>query len=52
MGVFFNRATSKSQPGFQIDLIFDRDDQVLTICEIRYTQRPVSKEVFDESNWS
>ncbi|GAG98633.1 unnamed protein product, partial [marine sediment metagenome] len=46
-GVFFNRGTSRTDPGFQIDLIFDRADQVLTVCEIRYTQAPVSLEVID-----
>lgn len=36
-GVFFNRKTSAEDPGYQVDLIFDRADRVLTICEIKYT---------------
>ncbi len=27
--------------GFQFDLVFDRADHVLTLCEIKYTQAPV-----------
>lgn len=28
------------EPGAQIDLLFDRDDDSLTICEIKYTGKP------------
>jgi hypothetical protein len=32
---------SKSQEdGTQIDLLFDRDDHTITLCEIKYTDRP------------
>lgn len=27
-------------PGAQIDLLFDRDDDAITLCEIKYTDRP------------
>ncbi len=47
-GAYFSRKTSEQQPGFQIDLLFDRDDKVLTICEIKYSQIPVSSSVIDE----
>jgi len=47
-GVFFNRATSATNPGYQIDLIFDRDDHVITICEVKYTQTKVSGQVISD----
>ncbi|MCE5292996.1 MAG: ATP-binding protein [Chlamydiales bacterium] len=47
-GAFFNRTTIKEESGYQIDLIFDRADYVLTICEIKYTQSKVGIEVIDE----
>lgn len=47
-GVYFDRNSEKKQKGFQIDLIFDRADHVLTICEIRYLQTAVGTEVIDE----
>lgn len=47
-GVFFNRSTIKEQLGYQIDLLFDRADRVLTICEIKYTQSKVGTEVIEE----
>lgn len=47
-GVFFNRNTDKIDPGFQIDLIFDRADNVMTLCEIKYLQRKVGIEVIPE----
>ncbi len=47
-GVFFNRASIKEEKGYQIDLIFDRADHVLTICEIKYTQSKVGIEVIEE----
>jgi len=46
-GVFFNRATSKLS-GYQIELLFDRSDHVLTICEIKYTQGKTGVEVIEE----
>ena len=47
-GAFFNRATINEQAGYQIDLIFDRADHVLTICEIKYTQSKTGTEVIEE----
>ncbi|MBI1882668.1 MAG: ATP-binding protein [Chlamydiae bacterium] len=44
-GVFFNRKTQDKNPGFQMDLVFDRDDHVITLCEIKYQRRPVGMEV-------
>jgi AAA+ ATPase superfamily predicted ATPase len=47
-GTFFNRASTKDQPGYQIDLIFDRADHVLTVCEIKYTLAKTGVEVIEE----
>ncbi len=47
-GAYFSRLAIENEPGFQIDLLFDRDDKVLTICEIKHTQSPVSSKVIDE----
>jgi hypothetical protein len=46
-GVFFNRASTK-QSGYQIDLVFDRADHVLTICEIKYTLSKTGTDVIEE----
>jgi AAA+ ATPase superfamily predicted ATPase len=32
----------KDEEGAQIDLLFDRKDQIVTICEIKYTEKPFS----------
>ena len=32
--------SSSGEDGAQIDLIFDRDDDAISICEIKYTQKP------------
>jgi AAA+ ATPase superfamily predicted ATPase len=37
-GGFFNRQTCNQDKGFQLDLVFDRADRVLTVCEIKYLQ--------------
>jgi hypothetical protein len=47
-GVFFSRATDAEDKGYQIDLIFDRADNVYTICEIKYLQSRVPCVVIDE----
>jgi len=47
-GAYFSRATSASDPGYQIDLLFDRADQLYTICEVRYCQSPVGVNVIEE----
>ncbi len=44
-GAFFNRSTVKEVPGFQIDLVFDRADNVKTICEVKYLQSKVGTQV-------
>ena len=41
-GPFFRRSTSK-EAAFQIDLLFDRADKVLTLCEMKYQRKPVGK---------
>ncbi|MBI1870764.1 MAG: hypothetical protein HYS07_06200, partial [Chlamydiae bacterium] len=47
-GPFFSRRTDELNPGYQIDLLFDRDDKVLTVCEIKYTEAAVGTEVINE----
>jgi AAA+ ATPase superfamily predicted ATPase len=47
-GAFFNRKSMNADAGYQIDLIFERADHVLTICEIKYTQSKTGVEVIDE----
>jgi len=47
-GVYFSRATDKENPGYQIDLIFDRADNVYTICEIKYYQGKVGTSIIAE----
>lgn len=47
-GAFFNRKSIKENSGYQIDLIFDRADHVLTVCEIKYTIAKTGVEVIEE----
>lgn len=47
-GVFYNRSTTKEDKGYQIDLLFDRDDHVITACEIKYSQNKIGTRVIDE----
>lgn len=47
-GSYFSRKTEEEERGFQIDLLFDRDDKVMTICEVKYAQTPISTKVIDE----
>lgn len=47
-GVFFNKKTNEADPGFQIDLIFDRADGVYTICEAKYVNVKVSSHVITD----
>lgn len=47
-GVFFNRATNAEDSGYQIDLIFERADNVYTICEIKYLQGKVGTKVIND----
>lgn len=48
-GPFFKRSDVNSKDGFQIDLVFDRSDGVLILCEIKYTASPVGVEVIEET---
>lgn len=47
-GSYFSRQTQKTDPGFQVDLLFDRDDKVISICEIKYSQNRISTNVINE----
>lgn len=47
-GSYFSRGNKNDLSGFQIDLLFDRDDKVITICEIKYSQNRLSLAVIDE----
>ena len=47
-GSYFSRKIDLEEPGFQIDLLFERDDKVMTICEIKYSQTATSVKVIDE----
>lgn len=47
-GTFFNRATDQQQPGYQLDLLFERDDRVITVCEVKYLQSKVTAKVIEE----
>ncbi|MBI4582488.1 MAG: hypothetical protein HY717_00450 [Planctomycetes bacterium] len=44
-GPYFKRADKQ---GAQVDLVFDRKDRVLTVCEIKYQDSPVTKNVIPE----
>lgn len=43
-GSFFKRQTKKRK-GFQIDLIFLREDRVVTLCEIKYSKNKISEAI-------
>jgi hypothetical protein len=46
-GPYF-RASGKTVPGLQIDLLFDRADNVLTLCEMKHCIAPAGKEIIQE----
>ncbi len=46
-GPFF-RSASPGSPGVQIDMIFDRADHVITLCEAKYQRKPVGKAIIKE----
>lgn len=46
-GAYFDR---KSAEGFQLDLVFAREDKVFTACEVKYTDRAVSLSQAKEFN--
>ncbi|MBI4585719.1 MAG: hypothetical protein HY717_17035 [Planctomycetes bacterium] len=37
-GAYFARG---ADPGFQFDLVFERADRVITVCEIKFTTQPI-----------
>lgn len=45
-GPYFKR----EEQGFQIDLIYVRQDKVITICEMRYHDKPISVDIVREMN--
>ena len=45
---YFSKKLAKEHPNFQIDLIFNRADHVLTVCEIKYLQRKVDISIIEE----
>lgn len=47
-GAFYNRDTQQKDSGYQFDLVFDRDDKVVTLCEIKYLSSPVDASVIAE----
>jgi AAA+ ATPase superfamily predicted ATPase len=47
-GAFYNRATEKEDADYQIDLVFERNDRVFTLCEIKYLRGPASKKIIQE----
>ncbi|MBI4308969.1 MAG: hypothetical protein HY591_01415, partial [Candidatus Omnitrophica bacterium] len=47
-GSYFSRQTNTTDPGYQIDLIFERQDKVYTLCEIKYKNSPLSNAVIEE----
>ena len=47
-GAFYNRNTQSQEAGYQIDLIFERDDHVLTVCEMRYHSEKIDPSVIAE----
>lgn len=52
-GTYFNRASQRgaaggADAGFQIDLLFDRADNVVTICEIKYLINQVTAKVISD----
>ncbi len=46
-GPYF-RPSTKKNAGIQIDLLFDRRDNVISMCEMKYTNRPVGIAVINE----
>ena len=46
-GSYFQRGTS-ADPGYQIDLVFSRDDRVITVCEIKDGETLAAKKLSAE----
>ena len=47
-GAFYNKKTQNNKPGFQLDLVFDRDDRVVTLCEMKYAQGKIGTGVIEQ----
>lgn len=47
-GAFYNRGTCKISTGYQMDLVFERADHVVTVCEIKYFTAPATTKVAHE----
>jgi len=47
-GVYFDRSSDNKNPGYQIDLIYERNDHVYTICEIKYYSGLVGADVVND----
>jgi hypothetical protein len=47
VGPYF-QSPDNERKGMQLDLVFDRADHVLVVCEIKYTQKPVGTEIIPE----
>ncbi len=39
---------SRAKGGYQIDLLFERSDMVITLCEIKYHNKPIDLEIIPE----
>jgi uncharacterized protein len=46
-GPYFS-PTHKDRAGVQVDLVFNRADHVLTVCEMKYSRKPAGVEVITE----
>ncbi len=46
VGPYFRKSTEEA--GVQIDLMFDRQDNVITLCEMKYSRAPIGVDVIGE----
>lgn len=47
-GPYFVPHHKAGKEGMQLDLVFDREDKVITLCEMKYSTRPVGVEVLED----
>ena len=48
-GPFFKtRNVTEKEKGFQVDLLFDRQDNVISLCEVKYTNKKIGLGVIEE----
>lgn len=47
-GAYFSRTADKENPGYQIDLVFERKDHVLSVCEIKYHEAEINTKVIQQ----